>query len=214
MIDIFLEPRESGAYEISDYGQTLMRLSYSYELDTPKKIQIFNKIILENKVESDGGTIKLISDSNSLFRDVMQLSQALLKVGSMRFFKREVIESLFFEMLEDFVFSELLEFKPRKNVLPISERDDLEVDYMFQPNGHQIFLYGVKDPMRARLATISCLEFQKAKINFRSVVVHEDLLKLPKKDISRLTNACDKQFTSLDEFKNNARAFLERERSQ
>ncbi|MBM2815313.1 MAG: hypothetical protein HW421_2075 [Ignavibacteria bacterium] len=39
----------------------------------------------------------------------------------------------------------------------------------------------------------------------------EDFEKLPKKDRSWLTNACDKQFTSLDDFKVNAIGFLERE---
>jgi len=35
--------------------------------------------------------------------------------------------------------------------------------------------------------------------------------KLGRKDCNRLTNACDKQFTSLEEFKQNALSYLERE---
>ncbi len=35
--------------------------------------------------------------------------------------------------------------------------------------------------------------------------------KLSRKDRNRLTNACDKQFTSLDEFKQNALPYFERE---
>ena len=129
----------------------------------------------------------------------------------MRYFKREVVESLFYEMLEEFILKELSEYKPQKGVLPIPERDDLEADFEFRPNGHPIYLFGVKDSSKARLATISCLEYQKAKLNFRSLIVHDDFERLPKKDMSRLTNTCDKQFTTLDDFTANAQIFLERE---
>ena len=130
----------------------------------------------------------------------------------MRYFKREVIESLFYEMLDEFVMSNLNEYKPQKNVLPIPDRDDLEADYEFRPNGHPIYLFGVKDSSKARLATINCLEYEKANLNFRSLIVHEDFEKLPKKDRSRITNTCDKQFTTLDDFKINAKTFFNREK--
>ncbi|MCX6154136.1 MAG: hypothetical protein NT007_08250 [Candidatus Kapabacteria bacterium] len=99
-----------------------------------------------------------------------------------------------------------------QNILPIADRDDLEADWEFRPNGHPVYLFGVKDSSKARLSTISCLEYQKANLKFRSLIVHEDFEKLPKKDRSRLTNACDKQFTSLDEFKNHTFEYLEREK--
>ncbi len=67
--------------------------------------------------------------------------------------------------------------------------------------------------MKAKLATIICLEFQKAEIDFRGWVVNDDFEKLPKGDRTRLTNVCDKQFTSLEEFKISARNFLDRERA-
>jgi hypothetical protein len=129
----------------------------------------------------------------------------------MRYFKRAVVENLFYEILDEFIEQELQEFKPKKDVTPIPERDDLVVDYSFTPNGHDIYLFGVKDAYKARLTTINCLEFQKANLKFHGWVVNENFEKLPKNDRTRLTNACDKQFTSLDEFKLSAKGFLERE---
>ena len=85
------------------------------------------------------------------------------------------------------------------------------MDWEFRPNGVPLYLFAVKDVNRARLATISCLEFQRHSLKFKSVWVHEDVDKLTRKDRNRLTNACDKQFTSLDEFKQNAMPYLERE---
>ena len=211
MIDIFIQEK-NGGYFLCDYGMTLMRLSYSYEIDTPNKESIFNKILSENRLEEDDGNISFATKKESLYSDILHVTQAYMKIGSMRYFRREVVESLFYELLNEIITKELSEFKPKANVLPIPERDDLEADYEFRPNGHPVYLFGVKDAAKARLSTISCLEYQKANLNFRSFIVHDDFEKLSRKDRTRLTSACDKQFTSLDDFKSNAKTFLERER--
>ena len=69
----------------------------------------------------------------------------------------------------------------------------------------------IKDDTKARLTTISCLEFQRAKIPFKSVAVHEDFEALSKKDRKRITSAADKQFVDLDDFKSHGEEFLVRE---
>jgi hypothetical protein len=170
------------------------------------------RILVENSLSEEEGNICLDTKPDTIYTDIMHLTQAYAKIGSMRYFKREVIENLFYEMLDDFITKDLQEFKPQKKVMPIPNRDDLEADYSFSPNGHPVYLFGVKDAFKARLATISCLEYRMQKLNFRGWVVNEDFEKLPRKDRSRLTNTIDKQFTSFDEFKVNAREFLERER--
>lgn len=211
MIDIFIENKK-GEYYLCDYGLTLMRLSYSYEIDTPNKESIFQKILSENKLEEIDGNIRYKTKKETLYSDIMHVSQAFMKIGSMRYFKREVVESLFYEMLNDVITKDLSDYMPKKNVLPIQDRDDLEADFEIRPNGHPVYLFGVKDAAKARLATICCLEYQNANIKFRSIIVHEDFDKLPKKDRTRLTNSCDKQFTSLEDFRNRARTFLDREK--
>lgn len=213
MVDIFIEEKEKNKYFLCDYGLTLQRLSYSYDIDSENKESILQKIISENFLTEDEGNIYIKTTPNTILGDIMHMAQSYAKIGSMRYFKREVIESLFYDLIEEFIFKELQEFKPSKNVLPIPERDDLAVDYQFIPNGHPVYLFGVKDSNKARLATISCLEYQKANLNFKGWIVNEDFNKLPQKDRTRLTNACDKQFTSLDEFKANSKKFLQRERS-
>ncbi|MBI1745289.1 MAG: hypothetical protein HYR55_01725 [Acidobacteria bacterium] len=122
-----------------------------------------------------------------------------------------LLNSLFEEMLEEFIREKLAGYRPTPSVCPIPERDDLEVDWQFKPNGTLLYLFGVKDNARARLTTISCLEFQRNNLPFRSMVVHEDFDKIGRKDKTRLTSASDKQFTSLDDFRQNAEQYLERE---
>ena len=217
MIDIYLdiardfEANGKKPIRISDHGMTIMRLSYSFEIDTPNKERIFHRILAENGVQEENGAIILDAPVESLYPAILQFAQAVSKACNMRLFKREVLVSLFDEMLAEFITENLSRYNPQSQVYPIPERDDLEVDWEFKPNGVPLYLFGVKDSAKARLTTISCLEFQRAKLSYKGIAVHEDFNKLGRKDVTRLTSACDKQFTNLDDFKQNAIQYLERE---
>lgn len=212
MLDIFIqESPEKGKIRICDYGMSLMRLSYSYDIDTPNKERIFYKIITENKLNEEDGNIFLDVEPEHLYTAVLQFAQTVAKVSSMRQFKREVVQSLFYEALEEFIINELKAYNPRPSLQPIPDRDDLEVDYALDVGRKPIYVFGVKDVAKARLTTICCLEFQKAKLPFRSVAVHQEFEALPRKDRSRLTSAIDKQFISLEDFQENVVQYLERE---
>jgi len=212
MLDIFIEKADdNGKVKISDHGMTIMRLSYEYDIDTPNKKRIFQKIISENQLAERDGRLYIETSCESLYPSVLQFAQGVGKVSNMRLFKREVIKSLFYEMLDEYVMDKLTRFKPEPKVLPILERDDLEVDYELKEFKRPIYVFGIKDDTKARLTTISCLEFQRAKIPFKSVVVHEDFESLSRKDRKRITSAADKQFVDLDDFRNNGEEFMERE---
>lgn len=213
MVDIFLDipapPNE--AIRITDHGLTLMRLSYSYDVDTPTKQRILNRILSENGIEEDHGKLSLVTTKEHLYPALLQFAQTVAKVSSMQAFKREVMQNLFYEMLDDFVKCNLSRFNPIEGYLPISNRDDLEVDWKFNLP-RQIFLFGVRDNAKARLAALACLEYQRRNISFRSVIVHEDFENgLSKKDRSRITNASDKQFPSFADFQANAEEYFLRE---
>lgn len=212
MIDMFLDlPANGGkSVRISDHGLTVMRLSYSYELDTPNKLHIFHRIVSENGIQEQNGSLYLDTDWNSLYPAILQFGQTVAKVSNMQLFKREVVQSMFYELLEEFVEEKLGQYSPRPNVFPIAERDDLEVPFAFDIPPRPVYLFGVKDNSQARLVTISCLEFQK-RLRFKSVVVHEEFENLSRKDRTRITNAADKQFTTLEDFRENAEEFFERE---
>ncbi|MBI4725661.1 DUF1828 domain-containing protein [candidate division TA06 bacterium] len=215
MMELYLEASKvnGGKIRVCDHGMTLMRLSYSFELDTENKQRIFNKILTENQVGVENGNIYLETSPEAIYPAVMQFVQAIAKVSNMRIYKREVIQSLFYEMLEEFIEEKLAKYNPSSKVFPIEDRDDLEVDFAFEISPRPIYLFGVKDTSKARLVTISCLEFQKKKLPFKSYIVHEDFEELPKKDRTRITSAADKQFPSLDDFRLNAESYIERDKA-
>ena len=214
MIDLFLDmPKSTTApIRITDHGLTLMRLSYSYEVDTPTKRKVLDRMLSENGITEDRGRLCLETAPESLYPALLQFAQTVAKISKMQAFKREVVQNLFYEMLGDFITSSLVRYTPHADYVPIADRDDLEVDWQFEVRPRPIFLYGVKDNAKARLAALSCLEFQKRQIAFRSVVVHEDFESgLSRKDQTRITSAADKQFTSLADFQSNAEQYFSRE---
>jgi hypothetical protein len=214
MVDIFLDLPNSPSepIRISDHGMTLMRLSYTYDVDTATKRRILDRILSENGIVEDRGRLCVDTMPEHLYPTLLQFAQTVAKVSNMQAFKREVVQSLFYEMLGDFVKSTLGRFRPVEGYQPISGRDDLEVDWKLSVLPREIFLFGVKDNAKARLAALSCLAYQMNQISFRSVIVHEDFENgLSKKDQSRITNAADKQFTSLADFQANAERYFQRE---
>lgn len=212
MMDIFLtEIPERELVRICDYGLTLMRLSYSFDVDTPNKEKIFNKILSENSIQNENGNLFIDVKPEYIYHGLMQFAQAVSKITNMRLYKREVIHSLFFEMLEEFIMTKLQKYNPQKKFYPLPGHEEYEVDYCFNNRRRPIYLFGVNNSANARLATISCQKFIAEKLNFSSLIILENLEVIGKKDQARLMSAADKQFPTLEDFKEHAEEYFERE---
>ena len=209
MVDIYLE-RQGDQIKISDHGMTLMRLSYTFELDTENKQRIFSGIVQSNGGEVDDGRLYIETTQDRMLPSVLQFAQVVSKVSSLTYLKREIVSGLFFEQLNEFVQQDLAKFSPRKDTLPISSRDDLIVPWEFSSPKNDVFLFPVRNNDQARLATISCLEFQRASVPFTGCIVHESFNAISKNDRNRITNAADKQFASLSDFQAQANGYFER----
>ena len=180
MVDIYLEETKSGV-RVSDRGMTLMRLSYSFDIDTENKRRIFNEIINTNGVQNDDGMLFVDSAQESLLPSVLQFAQTVAKVSNLSFLKREIISGLFFEQIAEFIERELVQFRPTKEVYPIEGRDDLEVPWELHVGSKNIFLFPIRNNAQARIASIACLEFNRENLPFSSCVVHDSFDNLSKK---------------------------------
>lgn len=213
MVDIFLSEFQNGQPQVrvSDEGMTLMRLSYSYDVDTESRQRVLRSILAENQVLQENGCLYLNTEMSGLYPAVLQFAQTAAKVSSMQYFRREATKSMFYEMLEEFILDNFARFNPKKAGLPIPDQDAYEVDWQFDLGTRPIYLFGVKDRTKALLTTIACQAFAQRELPHRSVAVHQDFNALSNKDRSRITNACDKQFATLDDFQAQGLAFFERE---
>lgn len=211
MVEVFITPLGNNLYRICDYGLTLMRLSYSYELDTPNKERIFNTIISSYNIQNEKGNLCIDIEADHLYPALMQFIGTVLKVSNMRLYKREVIQSLFFEMLDEFIQSELNRYQPQKDYHPLPDMPEYEVTYCFNHRKVPIYLFGVNSPSTARLTVISSQKFVIEKIKFRSVTVLESLDCLGRKDQARLMAVADKVFPDFTEFKKTGDEYMARE---
>jgi hypothetical protein len=212
MYDIFLDINPSNSnIKVCDHGLTLMRLSYTYELDTPKKEEIFSQILHDNGIENDDGNLYLEVPIQQTYTAILRFTQIISKISNMHLYRREVVKSMFYEDLKEYIFTEFKNLSPIDNYLPIPGREELEVDFCFQVSPRKLFLFGVKDNAQAKLVTISCLEYMQKAIPFRSIIVHENFDDLSARDRKIITNVVDKQFTDLVDFKSNAKQYFERE---
>lgn len=211
MVDIFLE-QHGDRVRVCDHGLSLMRLSYQYDIDTQNKEKIFRQILTENRVQEDGGNLFIDVAADELYPGVLHFGQTIAKVCNMGLYRRETIANLFYESIDEFVMGGMQRFHPRATMQPLPGREELEVDYAFEAGRTPVYLFAAKekDSAKLRLIVIACLEFQKASLPFRSLVVHQNFDTLPKKDVKLVTSAVDKQFVSLDDFRDHGATTLER----
>ena len=53
MVDIFIKQKENDKYTLCDFGLTLQRLSYTYDIDSENKESILQRILLENSLSEE-----------------------------------------------------------------------------------------------------------------------------------------------------------------
>lgn len=212
MVDVYLTNSQggNGKTRILDCGMTLMKLSYTYDLNSPSREQIFNTILTQNGINDQDGNLYLDTSDEYIYQNIMQFIGCQQKILNMRLWQREIIRSLFFEKLNGFIESELKQFYPQKAIAPLESYPIIEVDYSFVFSAKPFYLFGVNNKDKAKNSAIALLEFQKAKLPFISMIVHENIEDLPEKDQIYLTQNADKQFPTLGDFEKNGMAALER----
>ena len=205
MVDIYLQDSSlgEGYIRICDFGMTMMRLSYTYDITTPARQRIFNSILINNKVNNDDGNLCLDSPLNMLYESILQFAGCVQKVCNMRYWGREIIRSAFYEDLQEYVTTELVGFSPVADFSPLPEYP-ISVDWSLTHNSRSLYVFGVRGNDKAKNVAISLLEYQKAQLPFISLVVHEDFESLGGKERLYLTRNADTQYPVLNDFRERA----------
>jgi hypothetical protein len=209
MYSIYLEDVGNEEWLIRDYGNTLMRVSYTFEIDTDNKRRVIEQVVKSNDAQLDDGELIIKSRTDALPVDILRYTQLVAKTSNITILQREVVRSMFYNEFGAFVNDNLAHHAVKAKFAPTDE-PELDVDFMI-PGPRPLFLFGVNDDSKASKVVISCLSFQNQGISFRSIVVHGRFDELTRFNRNRLTDAADKQFTSLDFFKREGVNFIERE---
>lgn len=202
MVDIYLQdsPKGENYIRICDFGMAVMRLSYTYEITTDSRQRIFDSILINNGVQNDRGNLYLDTTPEMLYEGILQFAGCVQKVCNMQYWSRELVRSTFYEDLKDYTMTKLKAFNPKPDEYPLPDYDIISVDWSLRHNNRNLYIFGVHSNDKAKNAAILLLEFQKANLPFISLIVHEDMEELGRKERLYLTRNADKQYPSLNDF--------------
>ena len=99
MLEVFLQdsPRGAGYVRICDFGMALMRLSYTYDLDTPTRQDIFRSILHHSGVGNDDGSLYLDAPAEALYPSILQFAGCIQKVCNMRYWDRDAVRRAYYD---------------------------------------------------------------------------------------------------------------------
>ena len=83
-------------------------------------------------------------------------------------------------------------------------RADCRIEYPRTP----LFVFGIATDGRTRDATVTLLQYEKWGLPFRSLVIFEDQRQIGRNALARLTDVCDRQYSSLGGNEDRIRRFL------
>ncbi|WP_414041560.1 hypothetical protein ACJU26_05735 [Acidithiobacillus sp. M4-SHS-6] len=76
--------------------------------------------------------------------------------------------------------------------------EDYPIDFRIEGKFAPLFVFGIPNRDKARLATIVLERLLRAKVEFDSVLIFADQSSMPRSDLARLSNAGGEMVASLD----------------
>ena len=212
MVELYLvdSPFGDRYIRICDFGLSLMRLSYTYDVSTVARQRIFDSILINNGISNDNANLYIDSRIESVYESILQFAGCVLKVCNLRYWHREATQNVFYQDLAAFVSEELIEFEPLQDQAPLAEYPIISVDWTLRWRQRMFYLFGVSSNDKAKSVSICLLELHKAHVNFISLVVHQDIERLGQRDRLHLTQSADIEYVQLDDFRQKASSDLRR----
>ena len=91
MVDIYVHdsPKGDGYVRICDFGMTLMRLSYTFDVSTPSRERILESVLINNGVKRGDDGLYLDAPIGIVYQSVLQFAGCVQKVCNMRYWNDE-----------------------------------------------------------------------------------------------------------------------------
>lgn len=200
---LYLQQVASGGLRISDAGSTLMHLSYENDIDKLRegsRGRLLQQVLAESDLEEADGEFYVDSVADELGQNIFRFGQALTRIHDLTFLNRLRTESTFYEDLRETLRAIVgAEHLQEGYVVPdVPRASEYPVDYFVESTGAPLYVFGVPNRDKARLATIILQHLIGADRDFNSMIVFQNMADLPRADVSRLTNAANDQVDSLD----------------
>ena len=138
--------------------------------------------------------------------------QALTKIYDLTMLSRSSVASTFYDDLTDLLFSVVDEAIVQRDYEPaVPNSQAYLVDYRIESKGEvPLFLYGVPNRDKARLATIMLSHFHRHELRFESLLVFADQASIPRLDLARLSDVGGEMISSLASYESFSRKVWQR----
>ena len=194
----------SGGLRLSDYGHTLMHISYEHDIDSflsGTRGMLLERIIDdESGVHHDNGVFSVDTSVDRLPEAIFSFGQALTRVYDLTLLSRSNVGSTFYDDLADCLSALVDEARMQRDYQPeVPNADAYPVDYRIEGKGGiTLFVYGVPNRDKARLTTIMLGYFHRHGLSFESIMVFEDQAEIPRVDLARLSDVGGDMISSLE----------------
>lgn len=206
---LFMKFLPSGGVRITDRGTTFMRMSYLNDLAKFRdgsRGRLLEQVLTTAGLENEDGEIYVDVSGEQLGTSLVRFGQALTRVHDLTFLNKTRVASTFYEDLreqvqgivgaEDVIENYIVPGVPMAEAYP--------VDLFVKGERSPLYIFGVPDQAKARLATI-IIQYLRLHLNadhsrqrFKSLVVFQDQASIPHKDRGRLINVASMMVNTLE----------------
>jgi hypothetical protein len=189
-----------GKWLFTDEGHTFMHVSYDdIDIDKGTRKKIVDNVLLSYGIKNQEGELIAEIPDNQFGDALYSYLQGLIKITDINYLTRERVRSTFMEdfraLIEETVPSD------RRIFNYYDKQHDPDGKYIadYRVNGikRPLFLFGIPHDDKCRDVTITCLQFEKFNVPFRSMAIFEDQESINRKVLARFSDICDKQFSTL-----------------
>lgn len=198
-------------WELSDEGHTIMHLSYE-GLDINKggyKEIITNTVSAFGLVNREGELTLTIPEDR--FGDALfSFIQALVKISDIKYLERERIRSLFMEEFKGFLSSIVLENRRQFDYHhpQLDPGRVYPIDCRVETSPKPLFVFGITNDGKCQTATNIIYWWEKQQIPFNVMAIYENQEEISGKILSRFSDVCGKQFSSLPTNRDRITSFI------
>jgi hypothetical protein len=200
---VYLHETPGGGARLTDFGHTLMHLSYENDLGKLRegtRGKLFDQVLAGAGMREENGQLVVDATLESLGASILQFGQGLTRIYDLTFLNRVRVASTFYEDLKERIYGLVAPERIQPDCVLAGETDaeSYPIDYRIERKRTPLFLFGVASKDKARLVTIVLEHWLRAKIDFDSMLIFQDQQEIPRPDLARLSNVGGEMVASLD----------------
>ena len=202
-INVYLE-RTTGGWRVTDLGTTMMRLSYDHDLSkvlSGTRLKTLQNILAETGTQEDDGEIFAEVPADQLMTGIFAVGQAATRAGDLSLWTRVRAESTFMDDLRERIYSSVASERVTENyvVAGVPEASDYSIDFKIDTGRRPLFIMGVSNRDKAKLATITFQHLRQFHVSFDAMAALSRLEDVPNADLRRLMIAANDILPSIDD---------------